>query len=134
MIGILIASAINLAGLQASISVPTDAFRGCLREAAAKAKNEKVSGDGIEAYLRNACTTQMGTLKDALIAFRLKNGMTRKAAASDADMTVDDYVATPADNYKFMADMDKPKPAAPAASAATPPPTPAAATTQPPKP
>jgi len=133
MIGILIASAINLAGLQASISVPTDAFRGCLREAAAKAKNDKVSGDGIEAYLRNACTTQMGTLKEALIAFRLKNGMARKAAASDAEMTVDDYVATPVDNYKYMAEMEAPKPAAPPTSAATPPPTPAAAT-QPPKP
>ena len=133
MIGILIASAINLAGLQASISVPTDAFRGCLREAAAKAKNEKVTGGGIEAYLRNACTTQMGTLKDALIAFRLKNGMARKAAASDADMTVDDYVATPVDNYKYMAEMEAPKPAAPAASGATPAVTPAAVT-QPPKP
>jgi len=114
MIGILIASAINLAGLQASISVPTDAFRGCLREAAAKAKNEKVTGDGIEAYLRNACTTQMGTLKEALIAFRLKNGMARKSAASDAEMTVDDYAATPVDNYKYMAEMEAPKPAAPA--------------------
>ena len=133
MIGILIASAINLAGLQASISVPTDAFRGCLREAAAKAKNERVTGDGIEAYLRNACTTQMGTLKEALIAFRLKNGMARKSAASDAEMTVDDYVATPVDNYKYMAEMEAPKPAAPAASAATPAATPAAAT-QPPKP
>jgi hypothetical protein len=133
MITLLIASAINLAGLQASISAPTDAFRGCLREAAAKAKTEKVSGDAIEDYLRKACTVQMGSLKDALIAFRLKNGMTRKAAASDADMTVDDYVATPADNYKYMADMDKPKPTAPAASAATPAPTPAAVT-QPPKP
>ena len=133
MIGILIASAINLAGLQASISVPTDAFRGCLREAAAKAKNEKVTGDGIEAYLRNACTTQMGTLKEALIAFRLKNGMARKSAASDAEMTVDDYAATPVDNYKYMAEMEAPKPAAPAASAATPAATPAAAT-QPPKP
>lgn len=133
MIGILIASAINLAGLQASISVPTDAFRGCLREAATKAKNDKVTGDGIEAYLRNACTTQMGTLKEALIAFRLKNGMARKAAASDAEMTVDDYVATPVDNYKYMAEMEAPKPAAPPASSATPAPTPAAAT-QPPKP
>jgi len=133
MITLLIASAINLAGLQASISAPTDAFRGCLREAAAKAKTEKVSGDAIEDYLRKACTVQMGSLKDALIAFRLKNGMTRRAAASDTDMTVDDYVATPADNYKYMADMDKPKPAPPAASAATPAPTPAAAT-QPPRP
>jgi hypothetical protein len=136
MIGLLIASAINLAGLQATIAAPTTAFRSCLRDAATKAKTEKVSGDGIEAYLRNACSGQMGTLKEALIAFRMKNGMSRKDAASDASMTVDDYVSTPADNYKFMADMEKPKAVpAPAASSVTPAPTPAAAaTSQPPKP
>jgi hypothetical protein len=134
MIALLIASAINLTTLQASISAPTDAFRGCLREAAAKAKDEKVTGDGIEAYLRNACTGKMGALRAALIAFRLKNGMSQKAAASDANMTIDDYVATPADNYKFMADLDKPKAAPPAASSATPAPIPAAAPSQPPKP
>ena len=78
-----------------------------MREAATKAKSEKVAGDAIEAYLRTACTAQMGTLKDALIAFRMKNGMTRKAAADDAEMTVDDYVATPADNYKFMAEHER---------------------------
>lgn len=131
MIALLVASAINLTVVQASITAPTDAFRGCLREAVNKAKTDKVPGDGIEAYLKTACTAQMGTLKDALVAFRMKNGMTRKAAASDADMTVDDYVATPSDNYKFMATMNAPK-AAPAPSApavATP-----AAATQPPKP
>jgi hypothetical protein len=134
MIALLIASAINLSGLQAAIAAPTTAFRGCLKDAAVKAKTEKVTGDGIEAYLRNACTSQMSTLKEALIAFRLKNGMARKAAASDADMTVDDYVATPVDNYKFMADLEKPKAAPPAAPTATPAPTPAAATSQPPRP
>jgi hypothetical protein len=134
MIALVIASAINLAGLQAAIAAPTTAFRGCLREAAEKAKSEKVAGDGIEAYLRNACSAKMSTLKSVLIDFRLKNGMSRKAAASDADMTVDDYVATPVDNYKFMADLEKPKAAAPAASNATPAPTPAAAPSQPPKP
>jgi hypothetical protein len=130
MIGLLFASAINLVVTQASISAPTDAFRGCLHEAVNKAKTDKVAGDGIEAYLKNACATQLGTLKDALVAFRMKNGMTRKAAASDADMTVDDYVATPSDNYRFMANMNAPKAAA---APAPPAPTPAAAT-QPPKP
>lgn len=133
MIAFMVASAINLVALQASISAPTTAFRGCLRDAATKAKTEKVPGDGIEAYLRSACTVQMGTLKDALIAFRMKNGMSRKDAASDASMTVDDYVATPADNYKFMADMDAKSSGPPA----TPVPTPASASTppaQPPKP
>ena len=142
MIGLLAAAAINLAGLQASISAPTDAFRSCLREAASKAKTDKVTADGIEAYLRNACTAQMGSLKEALIAFRIKNGMSRKDAASDANMTVSDYVSTPADNYKFLANMNAPKAAAPAAPAtqaaavspATPAPTPAAAPKQPPKP
>ena len=134
MIALLGASALALAALQASIAAPTDAFRGCLREAATKAKSEKVSGDAIEAYLRNACTAQMGTLKDALVAFRMKNGMTRKAAASDADMTVDDYVATPADNYKFMANMDAPKAAPPAPPAPTPASAPTTPPSQPPKP
>ena len=128
MIAFVVASAINLAGLQASIAAPTDAFRACLREAAGKAKNEKVSGDAIEAYLRGACTGQMSSLKGALIAFRMKNGMSHKAAADDAEMTVDAYVATPADNYKFMANMDAPKPS----PAAKPSPTPAAASAKPP--
>jgi hypothetical protein len=134
MIALLIASAITLAALQASISAPTGAFRGCLRDAATKATNEKVAGDAIEAYLRNACTVQMSTLKSAVISFRMKNGMSKKAAADDAEMTVDDYVATPADNYKFMADMNKPKAAAPAAASAKPAAIPAAAPSQPPKP
>ena len=132
MIVILGAAAIGIAALQASIAAPTDAFRGCLREAVTKAKGEKVAGDAIEAYLKNACSVQMSTLKGAVVAFRMKNGMSKKAAADDADMTVDDYVATPADNYKFMADMNS-KSAPPAANA-TPPATPAAAPTQPPKP
>ena len=129
MIELLFASAINLVAAQASITAPTDAFRGCLREAATKAKSDKVPGDGIENYLKTACTVQMGTLKEALISFRMKNGMSRKAAGNDAEMTVDDYVATPADNYKFVAGMD-----AKAATPAPPAPTPASAPTQPPKP
>ena len=135
MIIFLAASAITLTALQASIAGPTDAFRGCLREAATKAKSEKVSGDGIEAYLRNACGGQMSSLKNAVIAFRMKNGMSHKAAADDADMTVDDYVATPVDNYKFMADMDKPNAeAAPAKPVVTPAAAPANPPSQPPKP
>ena len=133
MIALMMASALNLAAAQAAIAAPTDAFRGCLREASAKAESEKVTGDAVEEYLRNACTVQMGSLKSALVAFRMKNGMTKKAADSDASMTVDDYVATPVDNYKFMADMrakangggDKPAAtpaAAPAAAPASTPP------------
>ena len=115
MIALLGASAITLAALQASINAPTDAFRGCLRESSAKAEQEKVAAESIETYLRNACTVQMGSLKNAVVAFRTKNGMTKKAAAEDADMTVDDYLATSVDKYQFMAQSNAPK-AAPAAA------------------
>jgi len=130
MIALLGASALTLAALQASIAAPTSSFRSCLHDAAAKATSEKVSADTIETYLRNACTVQMGTLKQALVDFRLKNGMSKKEAASDAEMTIDDYVSTPADNYKFMAQQDAPKSAAPAAKI-TPAPTPASQPTNP---
>lgn len=138
MIALLGASAITLTMLQATINAPTEAFRGCLKQAVAKAKSDKVGGDAIEAYLRNACTVQMGSLKDAVVTFRMKNGMTRKAATSDAEMTVDDYVSTPADNYKYLADLDSksktsPAPAAAQPVAATPAITPASSP-QPPKP
>jgi len=133
MIILVAASAISLVATQATIAAPTTAFRGCLRDAATKAKSEKVTGDAIEEYLKTACTAQMGSLKQAVIDFRMKNGMSRKAAASDADMTVEDYVATPADNYRFLANMDAPKTAPVPAQATTPAPTPAAVT-QPPKP
>ena len=48
----------------------------------------------------------MTSLKSAVVAFRVKNSMSRKAALDDAEMTVDDYVATPSDNYKFIANMN----------------------------
>ena len=131
MIALLSASAIVLTVLQATINAPTEAFRGCLRESSTKATNEKVAADAIDAYLRNACSVQMGTLKGAVVAFRTKNGMGKKAAAEDADMTVEDYVATSVEKYQFMAELNAPKPAAQPAPAvqATP-----AAAPQPPKP
>ena len=118
MVAFITIPAIALSMLQASIAAPTDAFRGCLRSATDKAKTEKVGADKIDDYLRTTCTVQMGTLKEALVAFRMKNGMSRKAAADDASMTVDDYVATPADNYKFMAEAAA-KSAAPAVTKAS---------------
>ena len=121
MIVILGATSIVLAALQASITAPTEAFRNCLKEASTKATTEKVAGDAYEAYARNACSVPMSTLKSAVVAFRMKNGMSRKAAGDDADMTVDDYVATSVDKYQFFASQNAPqKPAAQATQAAAP--------------
>lgn len=125
MIALLGSAALALVALQAGIAAPTEAFRGCLREASTKAGSEKVASDAIETYLRGNCSVQMDSLKAAVVAFRVKNGMAKKAAAEDANMTIDDYVATPVEKYRFMADMNSPKPqaaasAAPAAAPAEP--------------
>jgi hypothetical protein len=136
MIALLGASAIVMAAMQATITAPTEAFRNCLHDASDKATKEKVAGDAFEAYARNACSVQMGSLKSAVVAFRMKNGMSRKAAGDDAEMTVDDYVGTSVDKYQFFASQNaqsaSAKPAAPAATPAAHA-TPAAAT-QPPRP
>jgi hypothetical protein len=103
------ATSIILAALQASINAPTEAFRTCLKEASTKATSEKVAGDAYEAYARNACSVPMSSLKSAVVAFRMKNGMSRKAAGDDADMTVDDYLATSVDKYQFFASQNAPQ-------------------------
>ena len=138
MIALLGASAITLTALQATINAPTEAFRGCLKEAADKAGKEKVAGDAYETYARNACGVQMNALKGAVVSFRMKNGMAKKAAADDANMTIDDYVATSVDKYQFFASQNA-KAAPPAAAAPVTASAPAvqatpASVTQPPKP
>jgi hypothetical protein len=130
MIALIGASAMFLAAAQAGISGPTDAFRSCLKQSSAKASSEKVAGPAIEAYLRNACGAQLGTLKSTVVAFRMKNGMSKKEAAEDADMSINDYLGTAVENYQFMAEMNNPKQAPAAAPPAA---TPASVSSQPPK-
>ncbi|MEO6534336.1 MAG: hypothetical protein ABIN72_00375 [Sphingomicrobium sp.] len=105
--------------LQATINLPRDAFRDCLKQASSAAVSEKVIGDAFEAFARGKCSVQADSLRKALVAFSLKNGMGKKAAASDADLTVDDYVASPVEKYRVM-NPDLDKPAAAAAAPSTP--------------
>jgi len=113
MIALIGASAIFFTALQASINAPTEAFRGCLKSAAAKATESKVAPDGIEDFFKTECSVQMQSLKSAVVAFRVKNGMARKTAVEDANMTVEDYMAAPADRYRFIAGMNAPTKAEP---------------------
>ena len=120
MIALLGASAIFLTGLQATINAPRDAFRACIKQASVKAGTEKVAADAFEGYIRTACTPEHEKLKSALISFSLKNGMAKKAANEDADMTIGDYVGSLVDNYKFIAGQNVAAKPTPAAAQATP--------------
>jgi hypothetical protein len=111
------ATAVSLTMLQAAINVPRDAFRDCLKQASNEAKTEKVVADDFETYARGKCSIQQESLRKALIAFVMKNGMARKAAISDANLTIDDYVASPVEKYRIN-NPDLAKPAVPAAAPA----------------
>lgn len=103
MITLIAASAVSMLVAQGAMIAPTNAYKDCLKQASAQAKKEKVAGEAYEAYARNACGAQITALRSALIAFTVKNGMARKEAAQDADLTVDDYLLSSVDNYKFLA-------------------------------
>ncbi len=127
MIVLLAASSITLTALQASINAPRDAFKTCLKEASAKAGNEKVAAEAYDAYVRAACTGQLGAFKSAAMAFDMKNKMSKKDSSADADAMVSDFLESALDNYKYVnAAVLKQAATAVAPASATPPPTPAA--------
>lgn len=130
MIILLAASSITLTALQASIDAPRDAFRACLKEASSKASNDKVTADGYEAYVRNACTNELGSFKGAVVKFDMGNKMSKKASGDDADSMISDFMSSALDNYKYLnrdsVAAKKEVASAPAPAATTPPqPTPA---------
>jgi len=135
MIVLLAASSITLAALQASINAPRDAFRNCLKEATTKASNEKVTADAYGAYVRAACTGELGSFKGAVVKFDMGNKMSKKASDDDAESMISDFVDSSLERYKYMVGGNSaPAQAAAAPVAATPtppPPTPASAPTPP---
>ena len=94
-------SAIYLAGLQAGINAPRDAFTQCLKSVSAKAESAKVQGDQVEAYIRNNCSSQIDAFKAASIDFDVKNGISRKEAISGADDMITGWLGDVVETYKF---------------------------------
>jgi hypothetical protein len=129
MIVLLAASSITLTALQASINAPRDAFKTCLKEATGKASADKVTADAYEAYIRNACTNELGSFKSATVSFDMKNKMSKKDAGDDADAMISDFVSSALDHYKYLtagSSAQKQAASAPTPAPTTPPqPTPA---------
>lgn len=116
----MISTAIAVAGLQAAISAPRAAFVACLKQASAQAMSNKVSTDAFEGVARSACAAQASSLKGALVGFDAKNGVARKQAAADADLQINDYLATSRDNYSARMPAAKASPPTSVAATAAP--------------
>jgi hypothetical protein len=106
MLALVRGSALYMIAAQASMAAPTNAFRDCLKQTSAKAKSEKVAPANYEAYARNACGAQLAGLRNAITSFNVKNGMKRKDAADDAELTAGDYLASSVDKYQYLAGVD----------------------------
>ena len=100
MISLLVASAIGLTALQAGIDGPRKNFVTCLRSAFDTALTQKVAVPDYGAFVLTACGAQADSLRSGLVGFDVKNGISRKRAASDAELQIDDYVGSSTDRYR----------------------------------
>lgn len=114
MISLAIGSAVYLVAMQAGIDAPRAAFSSCLKEAAAKAKTDKMAGDAFAAFARSSCGTHADTLKSALVKFDVKYGIARKQATEDAELQIEDYFKSSASSYSVYVKPEVKQAAAPA--------------------
>lgn len=134
MIVLLAATGITLTALQAAINAPREAFRACLKDASAKASNEKVGAEAYGAYVRTNCSAQLGSFKGAVVKFDMGNKMSKKASDEDADQMIADFVDSALDHYKYITGANSAPASTASAAAPSPTPTPTpAAVPQPPK-
>lgn len=76
-----------------------NAYSTCLKSAIAEALKQKLPSDGFSAFAHQHCQAQEGSFKSGLAAFNVKNGMSKAAAAEDAQLQIDDYVFSAQDTY-----------------------------------
>lgn len=88
-------------------SGPRTAFSDCLRTALRQAKNDKMPVESFDGFMRGHCTAEAGALTKAVIAIDVKNGVSRKEAAENARLELDDYYVGMFERYEYE-QRDKP--------------------------
>ena len=76
-------------------------FADCLKQANARALNQKVTADGFVDFARTACSTAAAPFEASLTTANLKNGMSKKAAAADAADQIRSYYEERLENYRI---------------------------------
>lgn len=106
MISVMIAAAMVM---QANAAEPRRAYTSCLKDAVASAKGEKIAAEAFKDYARKTCAAAEQGLKSKLVSFNVKNGMSRKSAAADAEVQLEDYVYSYDENYRYSLEDEKPQ-------------------------
>jgi hypothetical protein len=117
-----IASMFAAASVDTAASAQRAAFSNCLKQAIASAKASKISVDAFDAYARGQCAAPEADLRKAVMSIDMKNGISRKDAAENAQFELNDYFVSTAERYQAEMDVE-PKEAQPQAQAQAQPPT-----------
>ena len=100
MIKLLVASAILAAAWQSSAADGArSALRTCIKTATTEAKGQKLASDALPDFIRQKCSAEEVKFKSAVWAFDSKNKVSKKQSESDANLQIDDFVASAADRY-----------------------------------
>lgn len=103
MIVFVIAAAMTMQAAAADRS----AYVSCLKDAVTSAKSANVGVDAFKDYAHKACASVEQGFKAKLVSFNVKNGMSKKAAAEDADVQLEDYVYTAEERYRYSVEAPK---------------------------
>jgi translation initiation factor IF-2 len=79
------------------------AFRNCLSDAVVSAKTANVTIDTFKDYAHKTCAAAESSLKSRLVNFNVKNGMSKKSAADDAEVQLEDYLYTYEEKFRYAA-------------------------------
>jgi hypothetical protein len=109
MISLILSPVVVASLMQATINAPRTAFVACLKDASAKAENQKIAIDAFAAFASSQCAPQASALKSALVAFDVKNGIKRATAEDDAQAQIDDYQAMSKEKYEYKVAPAKPQ-------------------------
>lgn len=101
MIVIVLAAAMMM--VQAGSGDARAAYRSCLNDAVVSAKSANISADGFKDYAQKTCAAMEQAFKAKLVSFNVKNGMSKKEAAEDAQIQLEDYMYPYDEKYRYSA-------------------------------